>query len=338
MFVVRGLPARTALTRAPLVRAVPAAAEPVRTVRARTVLGTAVLLAATVLVAACGTATGGAHPAAPMPGMTGMGDMSGMAGMGDMPGMSPVPAAAPPAEAAPTGNGLSGAVGGYALAAATTTVRAGGTFAFHIRGPGGRAVTRYQPYDGELLLFDLIRSDLTGYRHLATAMRQDGTWNVTLPALSPGSYRAYVTFAAPDSSAGKPLVYVLSSPFTVPGGGGTDAALPSPASTAVTDGYTLTLSGRPTAGARTPLDIGFTKGGRPVGYFQRYLDGYAHVTAFHAGDLAFAHLGPAAKDSARGTSTLVSQALFPARGTWRVFVTFQTDGPPRTAVFTVDVP
>jgi hypothetical protein len=301
----------------------------------RGLLAAAVLLVATVVVAACGTAAG-APPAAPM---TGMPVMTGMAGMDDMAGMAPASAAAPLPEAAPTGTGLSATVGGYTLVPATGTVRAGapGTFAFHIRGPGGRAVTRYQPYDGELLLFDLIRSDLTGYRHLTTAMRQDGTWNVTLPALTPGTYRAYVTFAAPDSSAGKPLVYELSNAVTVRGGGA-DTPPPAPASTSVVDGYTLTLSGHPTEGTRTPLDIGFTKGGRPVAYFQRYLDGYAHVTAFHAGDLAFAHLSPAAKDSARGPSTLVTQALFPARGTWRVFVTFQTTGPPSTAVFTVDVP
>jgi hypothetical protein len=255
--------------------------------------------------------------------------------MDDMAGMSAAPTAAPLPEAAPASGGLADRVGGYSLTATPATVPVKpSTFTFHVTGPNGHPVTRYQPYQSKLLQFELIRADLTGYRHFDAAMREDGTWNVALPALSPGGYRAYVTFAAPDSSAGKPLEYVLSKAFTVPGRA-TSTSPPPPAARVTTDGYTVTLAGTPKAGTRKPLTISFTHDGKPVTYFQRYLDGYAHVTAFHEGDQAFAHF--TAADRAAGASALTTQALFPAKGTWRLFVQFQTDGPPRTAAFTVDV-
>jgi hypothetical protein len=297
-----------------------------------------VLLAAALVVAACGTSTtgtsaaGASHPPTTPP----MGDMAGMTGMDDMPGMSAAPSATPPAEAAPTGDGLAATVGGYTFVPGASTVPVGApsTFSFHISGPGGHAVTRYQPYQGELVLVDLVRSDLIRYSHLDPAMREDGTWSVALPALPSGSYRAYVTFAAPDVSAGTPLVYELSRAITVPGNA-SGASIPAPVSTADVDGFAVTLSGQPRAGVSTPLTIGVTHGGKPVAYFQRYLDGYAHVTAFRAGTLAFAHLTPANKTAGQ---KLTTTALFPAAGTWRVYVRFVTDGPPHTAAFTVDVP
>lgn len=261
-------------------------------------------------------------------------------GMGDMPGMAPGSATvSPPAEAAPAGDGLAGGVGGYVFVPTAGTVPAGapGMFTFHINGPDGRPVTRYQPYEGELVQVDLIRSDLTNYLHIDPAMRQDGTWVVPLPVLPSGAYRAYVTFAAPDASAGTPLLYRLSHAFTVPGQA-PDAPLPAPAASASVAGYTVTLStpaGRPAAGGTVPLTLDIRQGGKPVGYFQRYLDGYAHLTAFRVGDLAAAHLGPAEK--ATGGQDLTSQALFPRSGTWRLFVQFRTSGPPITAAFTVTV-
>lgn len=261
-----------------------------------------------------------------------------MAGMGDMPGMAAAPTATPIGEATPNGTGLDTRVDGYSLAGATAMVPSRpAMFAFRVDGPDGHAVMRYHPYQSRLLLVDVVRSDLTQYRLLDAAMRQDGTWHVALPALPAGSYRAYVTFAAPDSSVGKPLVYQLSTPFTVRGPG-SRTALPAPMATASVGGYDVTLSGQLASGAPTTLTMGFTKNGKPVPYFQRYLDGYAHVTAVRAGNMAFAHLTPAVRASGRaGTSALTTKALFPMPGTWRVFVRFQTTGPVLTAAFTVEV-
>jgi hypothetical protein len=258
-------------------------------------------------------------------------------GMGDMPGMVMPTTAAALAEAAPEGTGLADGTGGYVFVPTADTVPAGAPsmFSFHITGPGGRTVTRYQPHESQLVQFDLIRADLTNYVHIDPAMREDGTWVVPLPALPPGSYRAYTTFAAPDASAGKPLLYRLSHAFIVPGNPPVSTPLPAPMATVTVDGFTVTVAGRPKGGTSTPLTIDIRKDGQPVGYFQRYLDGYAHLTAFHAGDLAIARLSPA--DKVTGRQELTSQAVFPVRGTWRLFVQFRISGPPHTAVFTVAV-
>jgi hypothetical protein len=266
------------------------------------------------------------------------GSSGGSSGMSDMENMvaSPAPVLA---EAAPKSTGLADRAGGYVYLPSTDTVAAGraATFTFHITGPDDHAVTRYQPFESQLVVFYLIRSDLTGYSEFNPTMREDGTWTVELPALPAGSYRTYVAFAAPDSSAGTPLRYVLSSALSVPGQS-TGAPLPAPSLTTTTDGYTVTLSGQLKAGVTLPLEVAVTKGGKSVGYFDRYLDGYAHLTAFRTGDAAFAHtLSTGRAGGPNGTGPLTAQALFPESGRWRLFIQFETAGKLHTAALTVDV-
>lgn len=284
--------------------------------------------------AACSTSA----TAAPAPGATGM-DM-GQTGGDDMPGMgdvTAVPTTAAFAAAAPKGTGLSSSLHGYTLVPSARTVAAGkpALYDFRIDGPDGKPVTRYQTYESAFVLCYIIRSDLTEFSSLQPAMRQDGTWTVTLPALPPGSYRTFATFAAPDSSQGTPLTYQLSSPFTVPGNADPSPA-PAPQSSATTDGYTVSLTGSPKAGVTGPLSIVVSKGGSVVESFQRYLDSYVHLTAFHAGDLAFAQiLSLGGVDASTGATT--AEALFPEAGTWQVFAQFDADGTVHTAALTVNV-
>ncbi len=262
---------------------------------------------------------------------------SGKSGMGDMGEMAPVPATTV-AAAAPNGNGLASSVNGYVYLPSAESVPAGApsTFTFHVTGPNDHALTRYQPYESKLIVFYLIRSDLTGYRVLDATMRQDGTWFVQLPALQPGSYRTYVTFAAPDSSQGTPLLYALSKPLNVPGHAAV-APLPPTTATATADGFTVKLTGNLKAGAPVPLDVNVTSGGKPVAYFDRYLDGYAHLTAFRVGDAAFAHVLSTGRAGVSSDGALTASAQFPEPGTWRLFVQFQTSGTLHTAAFTVTV-
>ena len=73
---------------------------------------------------------------------------------------------------------------------------------------------------------------------------------------------------------------------------------------------------------------------------RRLLDGYAHLTAFHRGDAAFAR-GLSTGRSGGGPSgagALTSQILFPESGSWRLFVQFETSGAEHTASFVVEVP
>jgi hypothetical protein len=256
----------------------------------------------------------------------------------DTPGMSAVPGApttspSPLAAAAPTGTGLADSEGGYRFVPSADTVPtdAPKTFAFRIIGPDGHPVTRFQPYETKLLSCYVIRSDLTGFRYVDAAMQQDGTWSASLPALPAGSYRVFVAFAAPDASHGRPLVYDLSRPFTVPGAAG-GAPLPAPASTTTVDGYTVTLGGSPAPGRSVPLTVTVTQDGRPV----QSLDGYPHLTAFRAGDLAFARIQSVGGIGPGGV--LTAEATFPENGTWRLFAQFNLAGTVRTAAFTLTVP
>lgn len=301
--------------------------------------GLALLFAALALAlptAACGTSSQSTATSVKQPTPAAGGDdMSGMAGMSDV----PVPTAPAVSDAANDGTGLAPALSGYTLAS-TDTVPAGApsTFSFHITGPDGHAVTRYQPYESKLTLFYLVRSDLTNYQYLESTMRQDGTWDVQMPPLTPGSYRAYVTFAAPDASEGTPLMYVLSRPFTVPGASAA-VALPAPTTSTTADGYTVAIAGQLKAAQPVPLAIRIESGGKPVQFFTRILDGYAHLTAFRVGDMAFARILSTGRSSAdNGAGPLTAQAVFPEGGTWRLFVQFQLGDKMHTAAFTVNVP
>jgi hypothetical protein len=92
------------------------------------------------------------------------------------------------------------------------------------------------------------------------------------------------------------------------------------------------------AGMEHPLTVTVSRDGKPVTDLQPYLDSYAHLTAFHAGDLAFAHLHPAgAVDGDRGGPTMTFHAELPRSGDWRLFLQFQTAGRLHTAALTLAV-
>ncbi len=238
----------------------------------------------------------------------------------------------------PAGDGRAASESGYHYSPAVNTLSANtpSTFTFRITGPSGRVVTDFTPEQTMPLHFYLIRADLTGFEHLHPTMAADGTWHIALPALPAGDYRSYVTFTTPDAT-GKPLSFALSAPLAVPGTA-TTTPLPPASPTATVDGYTLTLSGQATAGMSAPLTLQVSQGGRPVTDLQPYLGAYAHLTAFHAGDLAFAHVHPqGTANGDHGGPALTFDADFPSAGQWRLYVQFQTDGTLHTAAFTVEV-
>ncbi|GAA3438546.1 hypothetical protein [Kutzneria kofuensis] len=220
-------------------------------------------------------------------------------------------------------DGLAAESGGYRFEPASTTVSA--SFRFRIVGPDGRAVTEFEPEQTKLMHFYLVRSDLTGFQHVHPTMAADGTWTAPLSAAEPGSYRAYTQFVVKGTDE------VLSQPVTVPGAA-TTSALAAPAATTEVDGYTLTVGGdKPMAGMTHKLTIAVAKDGQPVTDLQPYLDTYAHLTAFHATDLAFAHLHPQGREG----STLSFEAMLPKPGDWRLFIQFQTGGVLHTGAVTV---
>ncbi|MHA6758053.1 hypothetical protein [Streptacidiphilus sp. PAMC 29251] len=238
----------------------------------------------------------------------------------------------------PSGDGLAATSGGYTLTPAATTLPAGKAsgYRFTIIGPDGKPVTGFAVDQTKTLHFYAIRSDLTGFQHIHPTMAADGTWTAPLAALTPGTWRLFATFT-PATGSGKGADFVLSRTVNVPGTP-MDTALP-PASTSTTvDGYTVSLTGGLVAGMAHPLTVTITKAGKPVTDLQPYLDTYAHLTAFHEGDSAFAHLHPTtAVTGDHGGPTLSFHAELASAGNWRLFLQFRTAGTLHTAAITVDV-
>jgi len=251
------------------------------------------------------------------------GDMHGMDGMDHSAG---------------SGDGLSAEKDGYRLTSRADTLPASqaGPYAFQITGPDGKPVTDFAVEQTKLMHFYAIRSDLTGFQHLHPTMGADGTWTVDLAALTPGTWRLYSSFT-PNSGSGKGEDMVLSRTVTVPGNA-TTTPLPAASTTATVDGYTVIVDGQPMAGMAHPLMVTITKDDKPVTDLQPYLDTYAHVSAFHEGDQALAHLHPETQvNGDHGGPNLTFHAQLAKPGNWRVFLQFQTAGQLHTAELTLRV-
>ncbi|MER7578407.1 hypothetical protein [Kitasatospora sp. NPDC097691] len=264
----------------------------------------------------------GPAPHAAMPGMAGM---AGMAGMPETAGAS-----------GSSGRGLAAEQDGYRLDTATTELPDGRPtpFRFTVTGPGGAPVTDFAVHQTKKLHFYAIRADLTGFQHLHPDLADDGTWTADLAALTPGTWRLYADFV-PNTGPHAPEL-VLSRTVTVRGESAA-VLLPAPVGTVDVDGYTVTLQVQPVAGAHQ-LVASIGKDGRPVTDLQPYLDSYAHLSAFHEGDQALAHLHPAdVVTGDHGGPTLTFQALLAEPGNWRVFLQFQTAGKLHTAELTLHV-
>ncbi|MFD0275769.1 hypothetical protein ACFVHB_17950 [Kitasatospora sp. NPDC127111] len=243
------------------------------------------------------------------------------------------------ATAAAAGGAPAAERNGYRLTSTTGTLTAGSPaeYRFGITGPDGTPVTAFRTDQTKRMHFYAIRSDLTGFQHIHPEMAADGTWTAPLAALTAGTWRVYASFI-PDAGAGQGNGLVLSSTVTVTGEGAAAVAeLPAATGSATVDGYTVAVEGAPAAGKAGELEVTVSKDGRPVTDLQPYLETFAHLTAFHAGDQAFAHLHPEAKAEAGGTGgpTLAFHAELPASGDWRLFLQFQTGGQLHTAALTL---
>jgi hypothetical protein len=237
------------------------------------------------------------------------------------------------------GDGLSAEGSGLRFVPGASSLQPGTAtdFTFQITDADGEPVTTFEPDQTKLMHLYLIRSDLIGFQHLHPTMSDDGTWTAPIEPVMPGTYRAYASFAAKDDMHGT-VPLVLSSEVTAPGAD-TTTPLPPASSTADVDGYTLTVeSDQLVAGSAHDFMVSVSKDGQPVEDLQPYLDTYAHLTAFHAGDLAFAHLHPMGMaDDDHGGPDLTFEAALPKSGDWRLFLQFQTGDVLHTAALTIPV-
>ena len=271
---------------------------------------------------------------------------------------APTPAPSPPAASSATsdmpgmvemqavpGNGLTDTAAGYTLAVHTPPATTATSSPRFVIIHAGTPVTQFDLEQTKLMHFYLIRSDLTGFQHVHPSMAPDGTWSAPTTPVAPGHYRLYVQFlphtpATPGTGAGgsaQKEEQTLSAPVTVPGPA-IQTPLPEPSASTTVDGYTVSLTGVLHAGAEAPLTvtISHSHDGAPVTDLQPYLDTYAHVTAIHQGDLAFAHLHPlGAINGDHGGPTLSFHTLLPEPGKYRLFLQFHTGGILHTAALTV---
>ena len=100
------------------------------------------------------------------------------------------------------------------------------------------------------------------------------------------------------------------------------------------DGYDVELQ-RPaqlTAGQEAQLTFRITHGGQPVNDLEPYLGSYGHLVALHAPELAYSHVHPISADPANGAITFNTELS--ERGTYRLFLQFQTHGRVHTVALT----
>ncbi|WP_194917052.1 hypothetical protein [Catenulispora rubra] len=272
-------------------------------------------LAGLLLVAACGSGSAGHH--------------SSMAGMAHSDG--------DPDDPMYMGDGLATTDQGYTFAPTADSVATAG-FGFRVLGPDGKPVTAFEPEQTKLMHFYLIRSDLSGFQHVHPTMAADGTWTAPTAAAGPGTYRVYAQFIAKGAD-GKAVALVLSKQVAS-AGSAPDRPLPAASATTTVDGYTLTVdSSQLMAGMAMPLKVSVSQDGKPVTDLEPYLETYAHLSGFHAGDLAMAHLHPqgGVATTPTGGPDLTFEATLPKAGLWRMYLQFQTGGVLHTAAVTLDV-
>ena len=79
--------------------------------------------------------------------------------------------------------------------------------------------------------------------------------------------------------------------------------LPAASNQASTDGYDVTLGGRPIAGQESELTFTVRRNGEPVTDLEPYLGAFGHLVSLRGGDLAYLHTHPA-EEAARVTAVV----------------------------------
>jgi hypothetical protein len=206
--------------------------------------------------------------------------------------------------------------------------------AFRILDATESPLRNYVENHEKLLHFIVVRNDLSAYQHLHPTLDRDGTWRVPVDLRRAGDYRMFADFKPADGSA-----LTLGANVHVAG----DYApqrLPAEVNRTDVDGYTVTLSGTPTAGEPSMLTLTVSRGGKPVADLQPYLGAYGHLVALRASDLAYLHVHPAGEPGDGATAPgpeIEFHTTFPSAGAYCLFLDFQHRDVVRTAEFTVTV-
>jgi hypothetical protein len=169
----------------------------------------------------------------------------------------------------------------------------------------------------------VVRRYLTGFQHLHTSLRADGTWKTPLTLPQAGTDRVFADFSVDDQPTTLADDLQVDGPVR-------SRELPAPAKSATTDGFRVRLTdGSVRADRESALAFTVTRAGKPVP-LEDYLGAKGHLVALRQGDLAFLHVHP-------DENSLRFEATFPTAGNYRLFLQFKVDGRVHTAAFTLEV-
>lgn len=246
------------------------------------------------------------------------------------PDVEAVETEAPP----PEGEGVISTLEGYRFVPASPDLDPdGGPFRFMIAEQDGDAVRDFTPVHERKLHLIVVNRELTAFHHVHPALGDDGTWEVELPPLAPGSYRAVADFQIADGPR-----LALGTDLAV-AGRYRPTPLGEPRSRTTVDGYEVTLRTEQGEGGEVTATLTVRRDGELVTDLQPYLGAKGHLVAMRAGDLAYAHVHPLdeGEDGQEEVPGVVRfDASLPSAGRHGLFLDFKHDGAVHTASFTFD--
>jgi len=208
---------------------------------------------------------------------------------------------------------------------------------FVVRDPrDGSAVRSFALLHDRLLHLFIVSHDLEYFAHVHPTIQPDGTFEQAIDLPRAGAYRLIADFA-PDGAAPQLLQKtILTAGFT--GSVRPSADPPIDAADKVVDGVRIRLTApEPIAGREQLLafELEDAATGAPVEDLQPYLGAPGHLLVVSSDLQTAAHSHPVAEISSAAGPHVVFQFLFPAAGTYRMWVQFQRHGRVFDAPFTV---
>ena len=235
------------------------------------------------------------------------------------------------ADGATVPEGLAISRDGYTLALASSTFTAGEEIelAFQIVGPDEEPVTDFDVAHEQELHLIVIGRDLVEYLHVHPERADDGTWNITLPPRTDGSYLVFADFVPTGACAVTLVADIAVAGEYAP------AELPEASGAVEVDGYTVTLEGTLVAGTASTVTLSVADENGPVEDLEPYLGALGHLVAIRTGDLAYLHVHPADEADEPGGPDVEFTVEVPTPGVYRLFLDFSHGGEVHTAAFTV---
>ncbi|MCX6400508.1 MAG: hypothetical protein NTX33_11330 [Propionibacteriales bacterium] len=229
------------------------------------------------------------------------------------------------AAVAPVGDGTTATAGGYRMTdVAVPAAGKPGDVSFRILDKSGALVKDYVEEQTKLLHLYVVRSDLSGFRHLHPALGDDGTWRARADLGEAGPWRVVAEFT-PEGTA-QPIV--LGKTVEVPGDWEPVTVPRGEQAIAGDDGVVQArLLGEGTVSDNGRLRLAITNlDGEPL-TLGSYLGAAAHLTGFALESRGFIHVHPyGAPEITDDGTVLTFHTTFTKAGDYRLFVQVRVDG------------